>query len=234
MYVCNYRIKMMKLVTAFLLGLWLYFGTFLRASPTFAAVTAPQTRDQVETVDSKNSVIELALHNFPQNNCPEIISDCSPPKHGMHGMHRMHGMPEMQGMHEMHGMAGERRNTEFKNRQVLIKVQQFLVSIPSDYYNVKNIDTLKTLVKEKQALLVDVREPREYASGHIKGAINIALRELTQNLNQIPTNRPVILYCSTGYRTAMGVMALQMLGYNNVKGFASSIEGWKAAGEPLE
>ena len=206
----------MKLVIVFLLGLWLYFGTFLRASPTFAAVTAPQTTDKVETVDSKNSLIELALHNFPRNDCPEITSDCS---------HSMHGMP---------GMHGERGDTEFYNRQVLTRVQQFLGSIPSDYYTVKKIDTLKTFAKEKQALLVDVRESEEYASGHIKGAINIPLRDLTQNLKQIPKNRPVILYCSTGYRTAMGVMALEMLGYSNVKGFPPSFEGWKAAGEQIE
>ncbi len=48
---------MMKLLTAFLLGFWLYFGSFLRTSPTFAAVTVPQTTDRVETVDSKNPVI---------------------------------------------------------------------------------------------------------------------------------------------------------------------------------
>ena len=208
----------MKLLTAFLLGFWFYFGTFLRASPTFAAVTVPQTTDRVETVDSKNSVMELALHNFPRSDCPEITSECFHSKHGMQGMYEMHG---------------ERRKTEFNKRQVLTKVQQFLVSIPDDYYTVKNIETLKTLAKEKQALLVDVREPGEYVSGHIKGAINIPLRDLTQNLNQIPKNRPVMLYCSTGYRTAMGVMALQMLGYRNVKGFPPSIEGWKAAGEEL-
>ena len=207
-----------------MLGFWLYFGSFLRTSPTFAAVTVPQITDRVETVDSKNPVIELASQNFPQKSCPEITSDCS---HSMHGMQGMHGM---KGMHEIYG---ERRNTEFNNRQILTKVQQFLVSIPDDYYTVKNIETLKTLAKEKQALLVDVREPGEYASGHIKGAINIPLRDLTQNLNQIPKNRLVILYCSTGYRTAMGVMALQMLGYSNVMGFPPSIEGWKVAGEQL-
>lgn len=116
----------------------------------------------------------------------------------------------------------------------LTTVREFLVSIPRDYYTVKKIDALKTLAKEKQALLVDVREPREYASGHIKGAINLPLRSLGDNLERIPKNRPVILYCSTGYRTAMGVMALQMLGYTNVRGFPPSIEGWKAAGEQLE
>ena len=60
------------------------------------------------------------------------------------------------------------------------------------------------------------------------------MRSLTDNLDRIPKNHPVILYCSTGYRTAMGVMALQMLGYDNVRGFPPSIEGWKAAGETLE
>jgi rhodanese-related sulfurtransferase len=116
----------------------------------------------------------------------------------------------------------------------LTTVQQFLVSIPSDYYTVRQINQVKALSQEKQALLVDVREPKEYASGHIKGAINLPLRSLTDNLERIPKNRPVILYCSTGYRTAMGVMALQMLGYDNVRGFPPSIEGWKAAGEELE
>jgi rhodanese-related sulfurtransferase len=116
----------------------------------------------------------------------------------------------------------------------LTKVQQFLVSIPRDYYTVRQINKVKALAKDKQALLVDVREPKEYAHGHIPGAINIPLRSLTDNFDQIPKNRPVILYCSTGYRTAMGVMALQMLGYDNVRGFPPSIEGWKAAGEELE
>ena len=116
----------------------------------------------------------------------------------------------------------------------LTRVQQFLVSLPRDYYTVRQINQVKTLGKEQQALLVDVREPKEYTHGHIKGAINLPLRSLTDHLDQIPKNRPVILYCSTGYRTAMGVMALQMLGYDNVRGFPPSIEGWKAAGEELE
>jgi rhodanese-related sulfurtransferase len=172
---------MRKLVAALLLGFWLYFSTFLGASPTFAALSVPQNTDKVEAVERKNSGAELASKNL-----------------------------------------------------TLTTVQQFLVSIPRDYYTVRQIDRLKAITKEKQALLVDVREPGEYASGHLKGAINIPLRSLSDHLNQIPPNRPVILYCSTGYRTAMGVMALQMLGYSNVRGFPPSVEGWKAAGEHLE
>ena len=45
-------------------------------------------------------------------------------------------------------------------------MQQFLVSIPRDYYTVKQINKVKALGKEQQELLVDVREPKEYAHGH--------------------------------------------------------------------
>ncbi|MBE9044023.1 rhodanese-like domain-containing protein [Pleurocapsales cyanobacterium LEGE 10410] len=161
---------MKKLLATFWLGIWLYFGTFLVASPTFAAANITQTTDKVETLSDRN----------------------------------------------------------------LTRVQQFLTSIPREYYTVRQINKVKALGKEQQALLIDVREPKEYASGHIPGAVNLPLRSLTDNLDQIPKNRPTILYCSTGYRTAMGVMALQMLGYDNVRGFPPSIEGWKAAGEQLE
>lgn len=172
---------MKRIVATLLIAFWLYFGTFLRATPTFAEVTASQVINKVETVSSENYVAQLATKNLD-------------PK----------------------------------------TVQQFLTDLPSDYYTVQKIDALKTLTKEKQALLVDVRQPKEYASGHIKGAINLPLQDVTQNLNQIPKDRPVVLYCATGYRTAMGVMALQMLGYDNVRGFPPSIEGWKAAGESLD
>ncbi len=161
---------MKKLLVALWLGIWLYFGTFLALSPTFAAGNITQTTDKVETLGDRN----------------------------------------------------------------LTTVQQFLVSIPHDYYTIRQINKVKALGKEQQALLVDVREPKEYAHCHIPGAINLPLRSLTDHLDQIPKIRPVLLYCSTGYRTAMGVMALQMLGYDNVRGFPPSIEGWKAAGEELE
>jgi rhodanese-related sulfurtransferase len=113
-------------------------------------------------------------------------------------------------------------------------IANFLTSIPNNYYTIQQVDKLKTIAKNQNALLVDVREPSEFNSGHIPGSINIPLRTLTQNLDKIPQNRPVILYCTTGYRTAMGVMSLEMLGYTNVSGFPPSIQGWKAAGEPLE
>lgn len=119
-------------------------------------------------------------------------------------------------------------------------IDQFLTSIPPGYYTIASVEGLKSLLKKRQPLLVDVREASEYRSGHISGAINIPLRTLAHNLDQIPHDaygglrlRPVVLYCSSGYRSAMGVMTLHLLGYENVQGFPPSFAGWQAAGEAI-
>jgi rhodanese-related sulfurtransferase len=118
--------------------------------------------------------------------------------------------------------------------QLSASIDNFLTSLPSDYYTIMKIDALKEKIETENPLLIDVRKPAEYASGHIPHAINIPLQTLAENLDKIPQNRPVVLYCTTGYRTGMGVMTLQMLGYTNVQAFPPSIQAWKAAGEPLE
>jgi len=112
-------------------------------------------------------------------------------------------------------------------------LDKYLIAIPSGYYTIANVQELKNLIVDHQALLVDVREPSEYQSGHIPNAINIPLRTISRNLSQIPSDRPVILYCSTGYRSSMAVMTLHLLNYDNVKGFPPSLAGWKQAGEAI-
>ncbi|MBN3927561.1 rhodanese-like domain-containing protein [Nostoc sp. NMS4] len=112
-------------------------------------------------------------------------------------------------------------------------IDRFLTSIPPGYYTIASVEGLKNLLKNPQTVLVDVREASEYKSGHIPDAINIPLRTLTGNLDQIPRHRSVVLYCSAGYRSAMGVMTLHLLGYENVQGFPPSFAGWKTAGEAI-
>ncbi|PSB03674.1 rhodanese-like domain-containing protein [Merismopedia glauca] len=116
---------------------------------------------------------------------------------------------------------------------VELEVDRFLTSIPVSYYTIATVEDLKSQLGKPQTVLVDVREPFEYRSGHIPNAINIPLRTLAHNLNQIPRNLPVVLYCSSGYRSAMGVMTLHVLGYENVQGFPPSFTAWQAAGEAI-
>ena len=113
------------------------------------------------------------------------------------------------------------------------EVDRTLKAIPVDFYKVDDVAGLKHLQSNAQAQVVDVREPAEYTAGHIPEAINIPLRSLAQHLDQIDRDRPVVLYCSSGCRSAMGVMTLHLLGYDNVQGFPPSFAGWKAAGETI-
>jgi rhodanese-related sulfurtransferase len=113
------------------------------------------------------------------------------------------------------------------------EVNYFLTSMPVGYYTIASVEKLKSQLDNPQTLLIDVRELSEYQSGHIPNAIDIPLQTLVDNLDRIPHNRPVVLYCSSGYRSAMGVMTLHLLGYENVKGFPPSFTGWQAAGEAI-
>lgn len=109
-------------------------------------------------------------------------------------------------------------------------IAAYASTIPDGYMNVGDVIAFKDAIGAG-ALVIDVREPGEYAEGHIEGAINIPLRTLTDNLNLIPTDRQVFVHCMTGHRAGMAVSSLRMLGYDNVLGFTPGFDAWIAAGE---
>lgn len=92
-----------------------------------------------------------------------------------------------------------------------------------DYKQV-NVDLVRGLV-EHNAYIIDVRERGEYASGHIKNAVNIPLSEIRQRINEIPKDKPVYLHCRTGQRSYNATLALQNLGFSNVYNITGSFLG---------
>ena len=68
----------------------------------------------------------------------------------------------------------------------------------------------------KGAIIIDVRTPQEYKSGHIKGSLNIPLQTLTQNLNKIKQGKPIITCCASGMRSSSAKGILRAKGYTNV------------------
>lgn len=108
----------------------------------------------------------------------------------------------------------------------------YVSGIPEGWMAVGDITAFKDAIGVG-AFLIDVREAGEYSEGHIEGAINIPIRELGANLDKIPTDRQVFVYCASGHRAAIAGSALQMLGYDNVLIFPPSWKGWVAAEEPV-
>lgn len=71
----------------------------------------------------------------------------------------------------------------------------------------------------KAKIYLDVREPLEFASGHVENAINISLTELMQGtvrLNNIARDTPLVVYCRSGSRSALAIQILQGMGYSNL------------------
>ena len=95
------------------------------------------------------------------------------------------------------------------------------------------------------APIVDVREPDEFAEGHIPGAVNIPRGLLEFEVDGHPAvafrtavalshrERPVVLYCLSGGRSALAAEALQRLGFVAPVSLAGGILGWSDAGLPL-
>jgi hydroxyacylglutathione hydrolase len=75
--------------------------------------------------------------------------------------------------------------------------------------------------------LVDVRNDLEWTGvGHIDGAIHVPLGHLTDRLAEIPRDRPVVVQCQGGSRSAIGASLLRASGYQAVINFSPGISGW--------
>ena len=112
-------------------------------------------------------------------------------------------------------------------------VDAFMSSVPEGYLAVGKIDAFKDAMENTDAYVIDLRETSEYDEGHIPGAVNIPLRTLADNLDKVPTDQPVFVYCASGHRAGMGLSALGMLGYDNVKSFPPGWKGWSGAEEEV-
>ncbi len=66
------------------------------------------------------------------------------------------------------------------------------------------------------ATVLDVRSEAEFRGGAYRGAINVPLQELSSRLHRIPKDRPVVVYCASGARSAAAVRILQKAGYGDV------------------
>jgi rhodanese-related sulfurtransferase len=81
-------------------------------------------------------------------------------------------------------------------------------------------------------ILVDVREPDEWAAGHVPGAQHIPLREVGARYEEIPRDRDVYLICRSGARSARAAQALAGAGWTALN-VADGMHGWQAAGRPM-
>ena len=82
----------------------------------------------------------------------------------------------------------------------------------------------------KKMFIIDARDKGQFDKSHIPGAVNIEWRQVLNKRNEIPKNKPVLIYCNTGSLSAQAGFALRMAGYDNLRILQGGFEEWKAKG----
>ena len=90
------------------------------------------------------------------------------------------------------------------------------------------------LSSSQPPLAIDVRTPREREQKYIAGSLGIPLNHLAENLEKLPKDRPLLVYCAGGYRSSIAASLLQRGGFDRVGEIAGGIVGWEAAKLPVQ
>lgn len=103
---------------------------------------------------------------------------------------------------------------------------------------IKEIDTATAESQLHNSLILDVREPDEFAAGHLPGAVNIPRGVLEFKISSHPAfqgqqDAPIVVYCQTGGRSALATQALNQLGYEKAVSMAGGFKAWIEGGLPL-
>jgi rhodanese-related sulfurtransferase len=98
---------------------------------------------------------------------------------------------------------------------------------------VETLDLEGLANRPEDAVVLDVREPEEYAHGHVPGAVNVPQAELASTLGELPLDRPLITICQSGYRSLRASQFLKQMGFADVKSVGGGTAAWEEAGKPL-
>ena len=94
------------------------------------------------------------------------------------------------------------------------------------------VHDLNVALTDGSALVIDVREPHEYADGHVPRAALMPLMTVPQRVEELPTDRTVYIVCAVGARSAQAAAFLASRGVDAVNVDGGTVE-WVAAGYPV-
>lgn len=98
-----------------------------------------------------------------------------------------------------------------------------------------SLETARAELESGRAILIDIREPEEHATGVAPGARLLPMRQLGARLREIPLDpkKPVLLICNTQNRSGATLRALRQRGYGHVRYVSGGMSEWARRGWPL-
>src|SRR5207237_5360811 len=82
-------------------------------------------------------------------------------------------------------------------------------------------------------LVLDVRNPREWATKHVDGSMNVPLNHLLERIAEIPRTRRIAVHCAGGYRSSIAASILHQYGMTHLIEMAGGLAAWEAAQLPV-
>ena len=104
----------------------------------------------------------------------------------------------------------------------------------SPFPSIEMEDYANDYYKKNNHVLIDVRTPQEFKSGHIPGAKNVPLQSLSENLKKVPKDKTVMVVCRSGHRSGMACRILSNAGYDNITNVRGGTMRWIAAGHEVK
>jgi rhodanese-related sulfurtransferase len=110
----------------------------------------------------------------------------------------------------------------------------FLSGLPEGFLTVKS-DKLAEELASAAPVLIDVRTTADWdKDGYIEGAINIPFNDFFASLDKLPAkDANIVIYCGSGHRGAIILMAMKLMGYENVRNLGGGLGAWKTAKMPV-
>ncbi len=96
-------------------------------------------------------------------------------------------------------------------------------------------NAIRLMNNHSDALIVDIRTSSEFDGGHIKGAKNLPLNDLSKSVDGITAHKdkPVLIYCNSGNSAGRAIKILRHAGFGKISNLEGGIAAWREANMPL-
>lgn len=94
-----------------------------------------------------------------------------------------------------------------------------------------DLDEVRTGLQDGTVLIVDVREPHEFAAGAIPGSVSMPLSQF--DATALPADRRIVFSCAAGVRSVRAIELAQAAGLDLNEHYAGGFKDWARAGEPI-
>ncbi|MCJ2165896.1 MULTISPECIES: rhodanese-like domain-containing protein [unclassified Pseudodesulfovibrio] len=108
-------------------------------------------------------------------------------------------------------------------------------SMPTGYMSMSAVQAQTELARTREAHILDIRTPAEFAEGHIENAVNLDFyrQDFSNDLGKLDKNALYFIYCRSGNRSSQALAILNKLGFTRIWHLKDGINDWKREGLPL-